>query len=277
MPLLSHKEVLNLKLGSIKLPELRQLSLNLGISKKGSSADIVKRILESQPDEQIVNEFIKMKYAETIQERKSIISDDDLKKELMKVKHYSWGVIQGQLDQKIQTEYTRKIVRYEELLNKVKAKLHDEVTDYVICTWFNHWTTLLIEDHISIHNKVIPTIKNVKGIDIFFDGQPFDLKTTYMPRDYDPFQAMKNPLELARWMYENQGAQRFGADNRFYVILFDKDRPERSWELKRDFNFVFHRIDNFLNSEEVSDEDEIIFTYGRKTYTAVTKILIITK
>ncbi len=87
----------------------------------------------------------------------------------MKVKTFSWGVIQGQLDQKIQTEYVRRIVRYEELVNSVRAKLHDDVTNYVICTWFNYWTTLLIEEHTSTHKKIIPTIKNIKGIDIFFN------------------------------------------------------------------------------------------------------------
>ncbi len=195
----------------------------------------------------------------------------------MKVKTFSWGVVQGQLDQKIQAEYVRRIVRYEDLLSSVKAKLHDDVTNYVICTWFNHWTTVLIEEHISTHPKVIPTIKNIKGIDIFFDGKPFDLKVTYLPRGYNTIDAIENPSGLAIWMYENQGAQRFGADNRLFVVLLDRDNPERSWELKRDFSLVFQKIDNFFDKEKVSKKDEIVFTFGRKTYTTVTKVLIITK
>jgi len=175
------------------------------------------------------------------------------------------------------SEYVRKIARYEDLLYNVKAKLHDDVTNYVICTWFNHWTTVLIEEHISTHPKVIPTIKNVKGIDIFFNGQPFDLKVTYLPHGYNPIDAINNPGKLAKWMYENQGAQRFGADNRLFVVLLDKDSPERSWELKRDFDLVFQKIYNFFNKEIVSEKDEIVFTFKRKTYTAVTKVLIITK
>ncbi len=277
MPLLSQKEVLNLKLSCIPLPHLKMLASNFGISNKGSVAEIIKRILEEQPSEKIINEFIKQKYIERIRERKAIISDEDLKKELMKVRTFSWGVVQGQLDQKIQAEYVRKIVRYEDLLNNVKSKLHDDVTNYVICTWFNHWTTVLIEEHIGIHKKVIPTIKNIKGVDIFFDGQPFDLKVTYLPRGYNPIDAMKNPSDLAIWMYENQGAQRFGADNRLFVVLLDKEAPERNWESKRDFNLVFHKIDDFFDRETVSKKNEIVFTFGRKTYTAVAKVLIITK
>ncbi|MBU4314572.1 MAG: hypothetical protein KJ821_07270 [Actinobacteria bacterium] len=277
MPLLGQKEVLNLKLNCIPLPQLRILASDLYASNKGKATDIIKEIWESQPDEQIVNEFIKKRYAEKIQERRENISDEDLKKELTKVEDFSWGVVQGQLDQKIQIEYVRRIVRYEDLLNNVKAKLHNDVTNYVVCTWFNHWTTVLIEEHISIHRKVIPTIKNIKGIDIFFDGQPFDLKVTYLPNKYNPTSAIKNHTDLAIWMYENQGAQRFGDDNRLFIILLDKDNPERSWKLKRDFDLIFQKIDNFFSTETVSKKDEIVFSFGRRTYTAITKVLIITK
>ena len=277
MPLSSQKEVLNLKLSCIKVPELKILALDLGIYSSGKGAEIIKRIFERQPDDTLINEFIKQKYTEGIQERRDIISDEDLKKELMKVKTFSWGVVQGQLDQKIQAEYVRRIVKYNELLNNVKAKLHGDVTNYVICTWYNHWTTVLIEEHISTHSKVIPTIKNIKGIDIFFDDQPFDLKVTYLPREYDPIDAVENPSDLAIWMYENQGAQRFGADNRLFVVLLDKENPKRSWELKRDFTLVFQKIDDFFDRETVSREDEIVFTFGKRTYTAASKVLIIIK
>ena len=169
------------------------------------------------------------------------------------------------------------ISRSPGVLNNVKAKLHNDVTNCVVCTWFNHWTTVLIEEHISIHRKVIPTIKNIKGIDIFFDGQPFDLKVTYLPNKYNLTSAIKNPTDLAIWMYENQGAQRFGDDNRLFIILLDKDNPERSWKLKRDFDLIFQKIDNFFSTETVSKKDEIVFSFGRRTYTAITKVLIITK
>ena len=61
MPLYSKKEILNLKLNSIKSKELRVLAENLGISTKGSAAEIIKRILEMkpQPPENIVDVYIK--------------------------------------------------------------------------------------------------------------------------------------------------------------------------------------------------------------------------
>jgi hypothetical protein len=276
MSLFSQKEVLKFKLNSIPASQLKKLASYLRITNTGSASEIIKRILDDQPDEDIINNFIKENYIDKINKRRAIISDDDLKNELMKVKTFSWGIVQGQLDQKIQTEYVRKFVRYDVLLKNIKAKLHNDVTNYVLCTWYNHWTTVLIEEHISSHPKVIPTIKNIKGIDIFFNGQPFDLKITYLPRQYDPAEAIKNPSNLAVWMYENQGGQRFGADNRLFIVLLDKKNPERSWELKRNFSLIFHKIDNFFNNEEVTRSDEISFTYKRRIYTTVAKVLIIT-
>ncbi len=277
MPLFSKKQVLNLKLNSIPLPLLRELALKLRIDTKGRSSDVIKRILSSDAEERVMDHFIKEKYSEQIEERRSLISDEELKKELMKVESFSWGVVQGQLDRKIQTEYVRKFVRYKELISAVGDRLHQDVTNYVICTWFNHWTTVLIEEHISLHPNVIPTLKNIKGVDVFFDGQPFDLKTSPLPRDYDPQKAINNPKDLSVWMYENQGAQRFGADNRLFVVLFDQNEPERSWELKRDFGLVFQKIDNFFDKETITNKDEIAFTFNRKSYTTVSKVLIITK
>jgi hypothetical protein len=275
MPLLSVKEVRNLKLSSIPLEKLRDFSVATGQSNAGSSSDIIKRLIDISNIDSKIDAFIKQQYVLRIKERKAIISDDDLIKELHKVKDFSWGVVQGQLDQKIQAEYVRRIVRYDDLINNVKAKLHNDVTSYVICTWYNHWTTVLIEEHISQHPKVIPTLKNIKGIDIFVDGQPFDLKTTYLPRDYDIQDVVKNPKNLAIWMYENQGAQRFGSDNRLFAILLDTKNPEESWKLKRNFDLVFSKIDEFFNKERVSSTDEVVFSFAKKTYTAVTKVLLI--
>lgn len=276
MPLLSNKEIRNLKLSSIPLPKLKKFAEILDQSSRGNGTEIIKRLIDLQSIDNALDDFIKKQYNEQMRERKQLISDEDLIKELHKVKDFSWGVVQGQLDQKIQAEYVRRIFRYDDLIGGVKAKLHNDVTSYVICTWYNHWTTVLIEEHISQHPKVVPTLKNIKGIDIFVDNQPFDLKTTYLPRGYDVKDVIKNPKNLAIWMYENQGAQRFGADNRLFAILLDSEKPEESWKLKRNFDLVFSKIDEFFNEEKVSTADEIVFSFAKKTYTAVSKVLLIT-
>lgn len=83
--------------------------------------------------------------------------------------------------------------------------------------------------------------------------------------------------ELTIWLYENQGAQRFGADNRLFVILHDTQKPEDSWKIKRDINFIKQKIDRFFEQETISGEDEIVFNFQRQSYTAITKVLLIVK
>lgn len=277
MSLFSLNEVRNLKLSSIPLEKLRSFAEGVGQVGSGSAVDIIKRLVGVQDIDLKIDTYIKQEYALRVKERKNLISDKDLINELYKVKEFSWGVVQGQLDQKIQSEYVRKIFRYDDLITNVKAKLHNDITSYVICTWFNHWTTVLIEEHISQHPKVIPTLKNIKGIDIFVGDQPFDLKTTYLPRNYSIQNAIDKPKDLAIWMYENQGAQRFGADNRLFAILVDTRNPEESWKLKRNFELVFPKIDNFFNKEKVSSADELVFSFKKKTYTTVSKVLLISQ
>jgi hypothetical protein len=95
MPLISQKEVLNLKLSCIPLPQLKLFALNLKTSNVGSATEIIKRLLGMGIDEKAVDEFIKQRYTEKIQKRRAIISDENLKKELLKVKTFSWGVVRG--------------------------------------------------------------------------------------------------------------------------------------------------------------------------------------
>lgn len=277
MSLLSDTEVLRRKLETLGMPRLRELSARLGLDSGGSSSDLIKRVLASGIVASWIDAFIKEKYIELIREREDLITTKELKAEVGKVKHFSWGIVQGLLDNKIQAQYVRKHVRYDELVQDVEKRLHDDITSYVICTWYNHWTTVLIEEYISRHKNVVPVLKKTKGVDIFFDGQPFDLKTTYLPKDYDYSEAIADPASLMVWLYENQGQQRFGEDNRLYVVLYDSRNPESSWKLKRDFELVESKIDDFFDKEKVSRRDEIVFSYRRRTYTAISKLLFIVR
>jgi hypothetical protein len=105
--LVSKKELTNLKLRSIKSDDLKELARALGIEPRGTASDLIKRLIDIPVGK--IDEFIKRKYQEKIKKRQKIISDEELKQELLKVKEFKWGVVQGQLDQKIQTEYVRRL------------------------------------------------------------------------------------------------------------------------------------------------------------------------
>jgi hypothetical protein len=268
----SNIEVKNLKLQTIPVPLLRELARLEGVSAAGGSADLVKRLLQI-PDARI-DQFIKGKYAEKLVARRDRAPDHVLQRELERVDRFSWGTVQGGLDQKIQRSFVRRYSRFDELLGAVRTDLFPDVESYVVCTWYNHWSTVLIEDHISKHANVVPTLKEKKGIDLFFRGQPFDLKTTKPPRGFELARAIEAPRDLLVALYEKQGAERFGADPRMYVVLVDEANQDESWKLKRDTNFVFPRIDEYLETEQVSEADEVVFKYGGTTHTTVAKLML---
>ena len=268
-------EAANLKLKAVPVKDLRELARERQLNGRGTHGAIAARLLTQPPA--VIDEFIKRKYAANAHARRTnLISDDDLLAELRRVESIDWGSVQGQLDGKIQREYVRVFTRYDDLLRGVRNRLHDEITGYAIASWYNHWSTVLIEDHISAHPNVVPTIKNIRGVDLFLRDYPFDLKITYLPQGYDLPDALARPTRLARWLYENQGQQRFGAENRFYVVLADPADVAQSWRLKREVGLIYPAIDAFLNQAAVTEEDILPFVFGGRSYTPRCKILLIT-
>ena len=272
---MASSEVINAKLNTVPKDAIVELAGKQGVSPRGTHGDIARRLLDADPAE--IDAFIRQRYRLKVERRRQeVISDEELLVELAKVESWGWGVEQGQLDGKIQREYVRKYARYDDLINGVKGGLHDSVTQYAITAWYNYWTTELIEDHISQHPSVVPTIRHVKGVDVFLQDHPFDLKTTFLPKNYALEDALNDPSGLARWLYEHQGEQRFGDDNRFYVVLINTSDVAQSWKLKRAMDIVGPRIDAFLDSVAVSEDDVLPFLFKGRSYTAKCKILTIT-
>ena len=55
---------------------------------------------------------------------------------------------------------------------------------YVQCSWYNHWTSIIIEDIFKDQQGVTPAVGKIKKIDFFIDEVPFDLKVTYLPEGF---------------------------------------------------------------------------------------------
>jgi hypothetical protein len=58
------------------------------------------------------------------------------------------------------------------------------VRGYVLNSWYNHWSSILIEHIFKSHKKVLPTVGQIKNVDFFINNVPFDLKVTYFPSEY---------------------------------------------------------------------------------------------
>lgn len=112
------------------------------------------------------------------------IDDEKLKNDLYKVHHYAWGGDQNNsLDKHLVSRYVKVINNYDELLNK-QNEIAENAWNYVQTSWYNNWTSYLIESLFKKHNKVISAVGEIKSVDFFLDNNPIDLKVTFFPNQY---------------------------------------------------------------------------------------------
>lgn len=112
------------------------------------------------------------------------IDEDTLKDDLYNVHHYSWGGDQNNsLDKHLVSRYVKVISSYDILLTK-QPEIADNAWNYVQASWYNNWTSFLIESLFKKHKKVISAVGEIKSVDFFIDNNPIDLKVTYFPNQY---------------------------------------------------------------------------------------------
>lgn len=293
---------------------------------------------------QQLDQFIREKNKEilTTLDRKKLVS------ELFKLKVFEWGGdYQNSLDKYLVTHYVKAIISFNELMSKFEKEINHAVQGYVLNSWYNHWSSILIEHIFKSHSSVLPTVGQIKSVDFFINNVPFDLKVTYFPSEYlkakrkengfpveltflkgkakelsidfdktagpsDIYyeiveklkdknnkisnealsqlkeenvgivkEARKNPMLLAKWLYENQGEMRFGSENRLFLVLIDTDNFSDSWKLKRNLELLTPTINSFLdNFKDKNLKDlKVEFNYpGRpETFTALTDVIFVVK
>ncbi len=74
-------------------------------------------------------------------------------------------------------------------------------------------------------------------------------------------EAVLDPSILIRWLYEQQGARRFDAANRLFLILVDKSNYFDSWKLKRAKPLLVDRIHAYLDEVGTSPGRDIEFRW----------------
>ncbi len=178
---------------------------------------------------------------------KSQFSNLDIKQlvsELYKLRNFNWGGdYQNSLDKYLVSRYvkTKTYLSYESLLSKFETEINPAVQGYVLNSWYNHWSSILIEHIFKSHPVVLPTVGQIKSVDFFVCSStfpleqvesidvvtqdldisysnryiPFDLKVTYLPNEYIYLKRKEKglPVELT---YLKQKARE--AD-----IFFDKN------------------------------------------------------
>ncbi len=275
MAILSSRDVNFIKLKSLKKEHLISFCkfFSIQIPKSKNIQEMIKNILLTSDNGKLstvqINKYIKNLYSDIrIKEiGETGASHQAIVKELDKVDAHIWGMVQGKADAYIQRNYVRKYFRFSDLINAVKGSLFTAMEAYTLCTWYNHWSTVFLEDLICQNKKVVPIIKKVKGVDVIWNEQPVDVKATNLPKEwfrdgYTIDDAINNPVRACEYLYTYQGAERFGAENRFFIIVYDRVNPDNSWKIKREYSLIKKSVDNFFSLD--LQLDPINFSFGEK-------------
>ena len=268
------------------------------------------------------------------------VDEDKVRTALRKINAYEWGGDHNNsLDQYLVRRYVKVISDYDTLQKKAK-EIQANAWNFVQTSWYNNWTSYLIESIFKKHKRVLSAIGEIKSVDFFIDNYPIDLKVTYFPNEFmekklkekignkelawlkkearkvkispdknlsDAEQltflkeelenhghsniidaltkykqeiideACKHPEELMKWLYKNQSARLFGAENRLFLVLVDTKDMKQSWKMKRAFTLIEPTVNNYLKSFNAHSLKEIKFTFNQKKYTSLSDIIFITK
>ncbi len=182
-----------LKLRSISRKEIiTEFAKLYGLEIKGRSVnDIFKLVFYSNNiGENHIEYYIEEKYKIERSLRKE--DENNLIDEMYKLETFDWGGSNNNsLEKNIVNNYVKKISSYNDINNAIERELLSSLRGYTLNSWYNHWTSILIEDIFKDHRAVLPTIGLIKKIDFFIHNIPFDLKVTYFPEAF-----MKERLKL---------------------------------------------------------------------------------
>ena len=105
--------------------------------------------------------------------------------ELFKLETFTWGGDQNNsLDKYLVSHYVKKIQSYNILRSKFGTEISGIVQGYVLNSWYNHWSSIVIEHIFKSNPAVLPSVGQIRGVDFFINDIPFDLKVTYLPNEY---------------------------------------------------------------------------------------------
>jgi hypothetical protein len=178
---------------------------------------LTERIFCSDVQVDVLDAFIKRAY--DVERAERIQSEDYLYSQLYKLKVFDWGGFhQNAVEKSVVDNYIKKIRDYDELCFSIENDINPRFREYILSSWYNLWSSILIEDMIKDHPDVLPTIGKVKKVDFFWNDFPFDLKVTYFPKTF--MQLKRKEMGLDQEIKE---LKRFAKKNNIY---FNSDSKE---------------------------------------------------
>ncbi len=174
-----------LKLRSIsRIEQMRQFCQQIQFDIEGiPSHQLFEQVYKHKPDKQVLESFIRELFQQERAERRE--RENYIIAQLYQMKVFDWGgLYQNSLERTIVDNYIKRIQSWDELNSVIDHEIHLSMKGYVQCSWYNHWSSILIEDIFKDHPSVLPAMGLVKKVDFFIHEFPFDLKVTYFPDGY---------------------------------------------------------------------------------------------
>ncbi|MCH5346724.1 MAG: hypothetical protein J1E63_06415 [Muribaculaceae bacterium] len=165
-------------------------------------------LLEQRPDAmQMLDKFLKCIDNEWY--RLLNVDAEKLHNDLYEVHNYEWGGDHNNsLDKYLISRYVKNISNYSDLL-KSKGEIAVNAWNYVQNSWYNNWTSFLIESMFKKHPNVISAVGEIKSVDIFIGDYPIDIKVTFFPKEFLDLKVKqilgKNILSWLKWRAKEYG------------------------------------------------------------------------
>ena len=299
-----------------------------------------------QDFENALDKFIRK--CQTRENKAKAVSTDSIRSNLYRMTHFHWGGgFRNSLDKAIVSRYvkTNSIIPFDQLELICDGELRDMSRGYLLNSWYNYWSSVLIENLFKRNAHVLPAYGKIKNVDFFVDNFPFDLKVTYMPHEYavltrkrlgfdDPLKILKayakkhgisysredcpeqvryeiieqmkdsksadaksvlalldanwaqtvkyivrEKRDLIRWLYENQGDMRFGAENRIFLVLIDMKNTDDTWKLKRNVDLMTPKISRWISNFKRAKAKDLLtgFSYKSRQYETYADVIFVIK
>ncbi|MBS1735369.1 MAG: hypothetical protein JSS98_02040 [Bacteroidetes bacterium] len=274
-----------LKLRSLSRAEiLRQLAQRENIDIKNvQGRQLFEYLFCQNIPEQAINDYIREIYQQERNER--IGNEDNLYSQLFRLTVFNWGgFYQNAVEQTIVNNYVKKIQDYNQLLNSVDNDLAPRLRNYVLCSWYNHWTSILIEDMFKDHEDILPAVGLVKKVDFFWNNFPFDLKVTYFPDGFMKLKRQQRGLrpeltEIKAFARQNNIAyDRNASDDDIFSELFLRI-TESTNQNAQDFILQFHQTRREIINETKANPNELIVWFyenqGTRRFDAANRLFIV--
>jgi len=168
------------------------------------------------------------------------VDEEKLKSGLRQIVNYEWGGDQeNSLDQYLVRRYIKVISDFDVLRSKADA-IAANAWKFVQTSWYNNWTSYLIESIFKKHKRVLSAVGEIKSVDFFIDNNPVDLKVTYFPSAY-----MQGKLKEALGNSEITWLKR---QAKVHKIMLDKNLSDNE-----QYNFLREELENHGHSDVIEN------------------------